>query len=39
MRLQLRHSHAVATSLLWDNFLALSSLAALSVIVTYLAAR
>lgn len=39
MRLQLRDSHPVTTNSLWDNFVALFSLAALSVIVTYMAAR
>ena len=39
MRLQLSHLHPVTTSLLWDNFVALFSLAALSVIIMYLAVR
>jgi hypothetical protein len=39
MRLQLGHSHSVTANVLWDNFVALFSLAALSVIVMYLAAQ
>ncbi len=37
MKTQLLHSHPVTTNLLWDNLVALFSLAALGVIVMYLA--
>jgi hypothetical protein len=38
MQVQLRYSPPASKNLVWDNFLALSSLAALGSIVTYLIA-